>query len=552
MPKINFSLKDLNKLVGRKITVKKLSELIHFAKGELEAYDKKTDEVLVSLDDTNLPYIWSVEGIARLFRGVLGVKKGIPKIEVRKGNYDVIVNKNVKNIRPYIACFVALGKGIGDDAIKQMVQLQEKLCENYGRKRRTVSIGLYSFDRIKFPVHYKAVKPEEVSFVPLESRKKMNLRQILRSHPKGRDYAFILEDFKNYPILMDSAGEVLSFPPIINSNYSGKIEVNDRNLFFEVTGTHEAAVDLMTNIFAYALYDRGFRIYSVNVKYAGKKQITPRLSKEKMKIKKEHVKQLIGLELKESQIKNLAEKAGYNFKKFLVEIPSYRKDILHWRDIVEDIAIVYDFGKIKPLPMESFTIGSTLPLREFIDSTRNMAIGLGYQEIISAILTNKELLYDRMNISDFGTIEIENFMSKNYSVVRSWLVPVLMDVLSKNTHVEYPQKVFEQGPVTARKRDDVQDHERIALVSAHANAGFTEMKQALDVMLRNMGINKYEIKTTNHDSFIPGRVARIVVKNKKVAYIGEIHPKVLENFGIEMPVAALELNLSDLFEVIEK
>ena len=88
MPKINFSLKDLNKLVERKISVKKLSELIHFAKGELEAYDKKTDEVLVSLDDTNLPYLWSVEGIARLFRGVLGVKKGMPEIKVKKGNYS--------------------------------------------------------------------------------------------------------------------------------------------------------------------------------------------------------------------------------------------------------------------------------------------------------------------------------------------------------------------------------------------------------------------------------------------------------------------------------
>jgi phenylalanyl-tRNA synthetase beta chain len=549
MPKISFSLKDLNKLVGRSISVKRLDELIHFAKGELEAYDKKTGEALVSLDDTNLPYLWSVEGLARLFRGVLGVQKGMPGIKVKKGKYDVVVSKNVKSIRPYIACFVALGKGINDHTIKQMVQLQEKLCENYGRKRQNVSIGLYSFDRINFPVHYKAVKPEEVSFIPLESKKKMNLRQILKSHPKGKDYAFILEGFKKYPILMDYAKEVLSFPPIINSNYSGKIEVGDKNLFFEVTGTDEAAVNLMANIFAYALYERGFKIYSVNVKYPNKKLTTPSLSKERMKIKKEYVKELIGLELKENQIKRLLEKAGYNFKGFVVEIPPYRKDILHWRDIVEDIAIMYGFSNVKPLPMKSHTTGSTLPLQEFIDKTRNLAIGLGYQEIISAILTNKELLYKKMNISDFGTVEIANYMSKNYSVVRSWLIPVLMDFLSRNTHVEYPQKVFEQGPVNVRKANQVAQHERIALVSAHASAGFTEMKQALDFIMRSMGVKKYEIKTTNHDSFIPGRVARVSVKNKKVAYIGEIHPKVLENFGLEMPVAALELNLSELFEV---
>lgn len=551
MPNISFSLKDLNKLVGRNISVEHLSELIHFAKGELEAYDKKTHEVVVSLDDTNLPYLWSVEGLARLFRGVLGVHKGIPKIKVNKGNYDVIVDQSIKKIRPYIAGFAALGKEIGDHAIKQMVQLQEKLCENYGRKRQIVSIGLYSFDKIKFPVHYTSVKPEEIRFVPLDSKKKMNLKQILKQHPKGRDYAFILQDFNKYPILIDSAQEVLSFPPIINSSYSGKIEVGDKNLFFEVTGTDEEAVNLVTNIFAYALYERGFKIYSVNIKYPGKKVPTPYLFKEKMRIKKDYVKYLIGLELKENQIKKLLEKAGYNFKRFVVEIPPYRKDTLHWRDIVEDIAIMYDFNKIKPLPMKSYTTGSTLPLQEFIDKVRSLAVGLGYQEVMSAILTNKELLYEKMNISDFGTVEIDNYMSKSYSVVRTWLIPILMDFLSKNKHVEYPQKIFEQGPVTIRKGKDITDYERIALVSSHTSTGFTEIKQALDAIMRNLGLS-YTIKEAEHESFIPGRVGRIIVKGKKIAYIGEIHPKVLENFGLEMPVAALELNLSELFGVIEK
>ncbi len=552
MPNISFSLNDLNKMVGRKISIKELEELIHFAKGELEAYDKKTDEAIVSLDDTNLPYLWSLEGIARLFKGVLGIQKGIPDIKIGNGKYEVIVDKNIAKIRPYIACFVALGKGISNDAIKQMVQLQEKLCENYGRKRQTVSIGLYSFDRIKFPVHYKAVKPEEVSFTPLDSSRKMNLRQILTQHPKGRDYAFILEGFNKYPILMDAVGEVLSFPPIINSNFSGKIEAGDKNMFFEVTGTDENAVKLMANIFTYALYERGFSIYSVDVKYSDRKTSTPDMSLEKMKIKKEYVKELLGLELKESQIKNLLEKAGYNFKNFLVEIPPYRKDIFHWIDVVEDIAIMYDLSKIKPLPMESYTIGSTLPLQEFIDSTRKLAIGLGYQEIISAVLTNKEILYEKMNVSDSGTVEIENYMSKNYSAVRSWLIPILMDVLSRNKHVEYPQKVFEQGPVNVRKGDNIQEHESIALVSAHASAGFTEMKQALDFIMKSAGVEKYELKIIPHSSFIPGRAADIYVSSKKIGQMGEIHPQVLQNFSLEMPVAALEINLSEFFWAAKK
>jgi phenylalanyl-tRNA synthetase beta chain len=167
------------------------------------------------------------------------------------------------------------------------------------------------------------------------------------------------------------------------------------------------------------------------------------------------------------------------------------------------------------------------------------------------MLSNKELLYKKMNCEDFGTVEISKYVSKTYSVVRTWLLPVLMDFLSKNKHVEYPQKIFEQGTVTVRKEDKVTDYERLGVISAHAEADFTEIKKVLDGLTRAFGVT-YTIEDTKHSSFINGRVGRVIVKGKKVAYIGEINPKVLENFGIEVPVVGLEINLSELFEAVKK
>ena len=163
MPTITFSLKDLQHLVGKKISTAELENLLHFAKGEFEGYSKTTDEVTVSLDDTNLPYLWSVEGIARLLKGVLGSGRQ-EKIKVEKSGYKIIVESSVKNVRPFIAAFVAKGKKIDDYFIKQLVQLQEKFCDNYGRKREKASVGLYSYKKISFPVHYRAVAPESASF----------------------------------------------------------------------------------------------------------------------------------------------------------------------------------------------------------------------------------------------------------------------------------------------------------------------------------------------------------------------------------------------------
>jgi len=551
MPTITFSLKDLQNLVGKPLSVEEVESLVEYGKGDFEKYDKAADELTVDFGDTNLPYLWSVEGIARLIKGILGKQKGIPKIDIKKGNYKVIVDKSVNEIRPYIAAFVAKGHKVDDYLIKQLIQLQEKLCESYGRKRLKVAIGVYSYDKIKFPVCYKSVESDSIKFVPLEFNKEMNLREILEEHPKGKEYAWILQGHKKYPILVDDAGEVLSFPPIINSNFTGKVNEGDEHLFVEATGIELEPILLAMNIMAYAFYERGFEIHSVDVKYENKTVTTPFLFKDSIKISKEQIQSLLGVELKDPEIKALLEKAGYDFSNFKVDIPPYRKDILHPVDVIEDIGIMYEYNKIKELPLTSYTIGQTSKLVNFINKVRELAIGLGFQEVYSPILSNKEILYSKMNVKDFGTAEISNFMSETYSCVRAWVLPMLIDFLSKNKHVEYPQKIFEQGLVTVKKGNELVDYERIAIASANEKAGYTEIKQVLDNLFRMLNIS-YQIDEVEHDSFIPGRVGRVIVNGKKVAFIGEISPKVLELNGLVVPVAALELNLSELFEAIKK
>ncbi|MEK6983308.1 MAG: phenylalanine--tRNA ligase subunit beta [Nanoarchaeota archaeon] len=551
MPTITFSLKDLQHLVGKKLSIEEVQELAHYGKGDFEGYEEETDEVKIDFGDTNLPYLWSVEGFARLIKGILGLQKGIPEINIIKGDYKVIVDKSVLKYRPYIACFAAKGWKIDDYLLKQIIQLQEKFCETYGRRRQKVSIGLYSYRRLAFPVHYTAVEPLSVEFAPLDYKAKMNLKEILTEHPKGKEYSWILEGFEKYPLLTDDKNEVMSFVPIINSNFTGKLEIGDENIFFEATGTDEEAVNLAANIFAYALYDRDFKIYSTEIKYPDKKIILPHIFDEKILISDKQIKQLFGLTLKNTEIKNLLEKSQYRFNNNKVQIPPYRADILHPYDVIEDIGIFYGFDKIKEEELKSFTKGSILKSTDFIDKVREIVVGIGYQELMNPILTNKDFLYNKMNIGDFGTVEINDFMSETYSVVRSWILPNLMEVLSKNKHVEFPQKIFEEGIVNTRKGNEITECNRLAIATSHDSANYTEVRQVLDYLLRCLGLH-CDIEEAEHGSFIDGRCARAIVRGKKVAYLGEINPKVLSNWGLEMPVTTLELNLSELFEIVDK
>jgi len=218
---------------------------------------------------------------------------------------------------------------------------------------------------------------------------------------------------------------------------------------------------------------------------------------------------------------------------------------MHSVDIIEDIAIAYGYDNLTPLPLTSYTTGSTFPAQQKIDTQRTLWAGLGYQETMNAVLSNKDLLYTKTNVPDPGTVEIENFISQTYSCVRTWVLPQILEILSKNTHVDYPQKIFEHGLVALRGKE-VQDENHIAAATAHSTATFTEIRQAVETTLKNAGIS-YSIDEYDFPCFIPGRAAKIIVNKKQVGFLGEIHPAVLEKFGLNVPVAACEINLSALF-----
>jgi phenylalanyl-tRNA synthetase beta chain len=549
MPTVTFSLKDLNSLVKKNIKESELKDLLAYAKAELEGVDK--DEITVQFNDTNLPYLWSVEGLAIFLRGVLGKEKGIPKIKIEKDpSYKIVVDSNLKSVRQYIAAFVAKGDKITDHFLKQLIQMQEKFCDAYGRRREKIAIGVYPAKKITFPVSYKAVPPRSIKFIPLEFMRELDLLQILDQHPTGKDYAWILKGLKKFPLLIDYNKEVLSFPPIINSEKMGKLEMGDDEIFFEATGTDLDSVNLAANIFAQLFFERGFKIYSVNIGYARKPMLTPDFKTESIKIKKEDVQNIMGLDLKDTEIKKLAEMARYDFSNYKVTVPAIRNDVMHPVDVIEDVAIMYGYDNIQPLELKTYTQGGTCALQKFIDTVRELLVGVGYQEIASPVLSNKELLFNKMNIKDFGCVEIKNYESLTYSVVRPWILPELMDVLMRNKHVDYPQKIFEQGTVSVNKDGKISDYERVAAVSCHAKADYTEVRQALDYLFRMLGVD-YDIEDTDHGSFIAGRVARISVKGKKVAFVGEISPIVLNSFGVDMPAAAFELNLTELFATLK-
>jgi phenylalanyl-tRNA synthetase beta chain len=237
-----------------------------------------------------------------------------------------------------------------------------------------------------------------------------------------------------------------------------------------------------------------------------------------------------------------------------VEIPCYRTDIMHAFDVVEDVAIAFGYENFEEEMPNIATIGEENDLEAFANKLRNLLIGYGLQEMLTFILSNKTSLFKKMNIEEEDVAETINSKTSEYNVVRNWLLPSMMEVLSRNKHNDYPQNIFEVGDVVVLANNDIGAEivKKLTIVLCHSKASFSEIKSVVESLLNNLGIEGYNIEEANHGSFIAGRVAKVVIKGREIALFGEIHPIVLENWGLEMPVTACEMNVNWVFEEIFK
>ncbi|MDO8427705.1 MAG: phenylalanine--tRNA ligase subunit beta [Candidatus Diapherotrites archaeon] len=549
MPTIECSKKDLEKLIGKKFdSAEKLEQALQYAKGGIGSLEG--DALKIEVQDANRPDLWSAEGIARELKARLGLETGLPKFKVKKSKVQLIIEKSVKKSRPYMVAALAKNVKITEEYLVQMIQLQEKVGLTYGRKRKEVGIGIYDLDKMKAPIYYKGIKPREIKFAPLEFERDLGLNEILELHPKGKEYGHLIKAFEYYPIVMDSTGTVCAMPPIINSNYTGKVTEKTKNLFIEVTGWNKEIVNIALNVMVAAVHDRGADIEAVEIvdETEKAKYFTPNFEPKKTKVKIEFINKLAGMNWSTKEIVKLLERARYNCtikgKEILLEVPSYRQDLLHEADIVEDAVISYGYNNLEPKATEMNVVGKDLLETRLKEVIRSTCVGLQLQEVLTYNLTSKEKQVTKLGLNLQKEIfaEIANPMSSEYAIFRKQIFPELLEFLGKNSRYEYPQNIFEIGKgleLDAKSETGVNEKNKICIIICGRNANFNEGKRHLQALSNSMNWD-YELKKIEHSAFKPGLCAEIKIENR-IGIIGELKESILKNFSIEMPACVIEL-----------
>jgi len=537
MPIITLPYNDLEELTGTdRDTIIKRVPMIG---ADIERIEEESIDIEFFPDR---PDLYSVEGVARAMRGFLDIEAGFCDYEVKPYQIEISMDARIEGIRPVFGCAVVRGLKFTSTFIKSLMDLQEALHWGLGRDRKKVSIGVHDLSKVQAPFRYIAADPG-FRFVPLDFTQPMSMKEILEKHPKGMRFAGILDGLDRYPLILDANDNVLSFPPIINGTLT-MVNENTTDLLVDVTGL-SAEVYTVLNIVTTALAERGGQIEYVKVvKADGTEHIPLDLSPRVKILRKAEVDALIGLDLPVNEIIRQLNRMGFGaeeLSKDLIEvmIPGYRADILDNSDLIEDIAVGYGFNNIPAVFPMNATVGRSHPISDISSSVREIMIGLGYSQVMPFTLTSEKINFDRMCRERTNDVTyVLHPISEEQTMIRTTILPNLLEILSMNQHRELPQKIFEVGDVVINNRNGL----HIAGASIHPQANFTEVRELVDAFMRERVI-PYEIAESDDPAFMQGRRADILVNGRKVGVLGELYPQVIVNFGLGQPVVGFEIDL---------
>ncbi len=512
----------------------------------------------------------SVEGVARSLRYQYGDARGIHVPSPNSSEWTIEVDESVPDERPYVTGAVIRDVNLDDEALESLIQLQEKLHATMGRKRAKGAIGIHDLTMLKGSsategnptIEYVGLEPDEDRFVPLDSDAEMTPAEVLEDHQTGQTYADLVTGYERYPAIYDDIG-LFSFPPVINGRRT-EVSTDSRDLFVEMTGTDQWTIDKMLTIVCYALSARGATIEDVRVEYPDRDVVRPDFSTKTKAVAHDRIETILGIGLDPEDVIDLAERSGLEAEKdendagdlvYEVTIPPYRVDVLHPMDVIDDLGRAYGFNDLEPRYPDVGTVGGRHGRSRLERAVRKGLVGLGFEDLLNFHMISEDENYDRLDISPgddvYGAGEpatIKEPYSEDFTMLRTWVTPSLLMVLERNTHRTYPQNLAEIGfaaEVDESENTGVAEGRRVGAVLAHHEAGYEDAKARLQTLARNFDVD-LETPPTDHPTFISGRTAAVVIDGEEVGVIGEVHPRVLVEHDLEVPVSAFEFDLEAL------
>jgi phenylalanyl-tRNA synthetase beta chain len=555
MPRATLHLDRVQSMLPAPLTREELPDLLFPSKVELEAAEGNELRLEGTADRIDL---LTEGGLGLYLQGVLGTARGLPDLRPARDPPPVLeVDRSVEAVRPHLAAVLVEppeGRPLDAGLLDEAIRFQELLDATIGLGRRLASLGIYPMARVEGPVRYALEPLPSVRFTPLDAAGPVEGPAFFEAHPMAARYGAFGRAGDRCLTLRDRSGQILSLPPILNSREAGEARVGDTALLLESTGIRSARVHDSLGLLSLVFVARGWHLTPVPVA----SPIAPDAPGAAGRTRHIHLPsatlaRLAGRPFSDEEVHRLLGRSRLGVERdptgWRAEVPPWRPDIQASVDVAEDILLAHGVRASDGLLLPSATVGRRASAALFRERAGDLLLGLGCVPVYTPVLVSERLV---RTVGRVDTVELANPVSDQFAFLRDALFLSLLGTLARNTGAGYPQRFSEVGPVlTANPGSetgaDTRYHAGVFL--AEESAGFADAAALVDYVLRSFGVAGVREPTVVPGT-IPGRAAAVRLTGELVAEVGEVHPRLLRELHVPVPVAWAEIDLSMLHTLL--
>ena len=275
-----------------------------------------------------------------------------------------------------------------------------------------------------------------------------------------------------------------------------------------------------------------------------------------LELEPEKINRLLGAEISEEDMVSYLNRLEIPVEGRTIHVPSFRPDLNLMADIAEEVGRLYGYNEIPTTAFKNATQGGYSPEMILENKAGALCRSLGYSEIITYSFVSPTV-FDQIRLPADSVLRnalrIQNPLGEDTSIMRTIAVPSMLDILSRNNAYHNKNvKLYELAKIYLPTEGQVlpQEPKMLVLGTYGEGATFFSMKGELEAIFAGLRVKKASYTAVrNNPTYHPGRCAMVTVDGIELGYMGQIHPLVAKNYGMDVDVYCAEINFTKLFDL---
>lgn len=275
---------------------------------------------------------------------------------------------------------------------------------------------------------------------------------------------------------------------------------------------------------------------------------------KQLKLRADKINALLGTDIDAAEMCRILQELGFGVDGDIITVPSWRGDVEHYSDLAEEVARFYGYNQIPTTAMTGVTTrGGYSPEQMLERSLGTVCRSLGYDEIITYSFISPTY-YDKIRLPEDSplrkSMKIMNPLGEDTSIMRTTVMPSMLEILTRNYNYRNKEAhLYELGRTYFEREDGMADEpKRLSLGVYGPEESFFTLKGAVETILDSIRAEDVTYVAEKSDpSYHPGRCAKVYVNGQEVGTLGQIHPLVAANYGVDAELYYADLKFDVLF-----